>query len=1193
MADPKIKYDIEADVKGSASVEDLESHLRELGGVLDGDLKAQANAAADALRSLGEKQAAVANFQALKNEAAALGVELAQAKGELSQYDTQLLAASTATQKFTRAEMDAKAALESKKTQLAAARKAYDDVQAGTLGAARKTDEYRQALDKARSAIDGVEVEIKQHKGALKEAEAATKAAQTAENALSAQHQKSSAALIQVRGALQDNNAALDAGGSKLKAMGIEATNLAQAERNLGAATAAVRQEALGLVPAYAKVAQASNNTAQTQERNSKSMRDGLTSISTQLRNIQNIATLALGGGFATGLLKDVTDTADAFSNLAARIKLSTGEGAAFEQGFARVQQVALGTHSALESTGTLFARLLQAGKEFNLTQQDALGLTQSINQAVQLSGGSAQAADAAVTQLIQGLQSGVLRGEEFNSVMEQAPRLALALANGLGVTTGELRKMAQQGQLSTKVVIDALKGQSTALQEEFGKLPATVGRAITDLQTQWTLFVGGLNDSTGATSYVAQGINAIANNLDSLARVAGLAGAALTASLAVQGATALRAYAAEATLAAGATNLLTASIAKVPKTINIVVAVSGFEAGYQIGTMLYENSELARKFGALLVGYFNTVVNGLQLAKEAAAAVFTSDTVDAAFARFQERQKQIRDITAAMMQDAAQAPEEVRRAADAATSAVQGLGTAAQDTGGKAAAAGAAGAAGLAGMSKAATDTLGVFQALLAEAQKPQPKKGAVFDIALQLNEARLKGLDLGVLLSKELPGALEKLSGPELAKFRNEFQGAMQASGASTKDVQTGLRLIGEQAAKSLGVDLVAASNQVSRAFKESDEAVRLLILSMPALKAAGVDAGRVVSEAFAKMIDGAKSQAEIDAVIKRVEALRKELGSTVANGLLDQAAQKALELKDALDKVTPGINSAREAMKALGITSDAELKRIAASAQEAYGTLAASGTASARELGEAFKAAADKAIAANNGIAPAWVTAQAAARGYKVEVDAAGKTTVVSMKDAAAAVKKVGDAVIDVSEDLRRMGIDAATASEEVKRLAAAGQMLAAAEQARQDARNKNIADNQFMKRPGMSPLDQVPQFNTEEEAKAWLENFKKQYRKDNPFDVKQKGALGRYGYDLTMFEYDAEVRALSYRDAMKKANGGQNVTDTNRTPAQGNITKTVNINVNGVRTSINTDDAGEDAVNSLIRQLAAARGTSSVR
>lgn len=1192
MADPKIKYDIEADVKGSASVEDLEQHLRELGGVLEGDLKTQATAAADALRSLGEKQSAVTNFQALKNEADALAVELAQAQGELQQFDTQLLAASAATQKFTRAEMDAKAALEAKKAQLSAARKAYDEVQAGTLGAARRTDEYRQASDKARSAIDGLKVEVKQQGAALKEAAAATKAAQAAENALSAQHQKSSAALMQVRGALQDNNAALDAGRGKLASMGIEANNLAQAERNLGAATAAVRQEALGLVPAYAKVAQASTSAAQTQERNSKSMRDGLTSISTQLRNIQNIATLALGGGYATGLLKDVADTADGFANLAARIKLSTGEGAAFEKGFERVQQVALGTHSALEGTGILFARILQAGKEFNLTQENALGLTQSINQAVQLSGGSAASADAAVTQLIQGLQSGVLRGEEFNSVMEQAPRLALALANGLGVTTGELRKMAQAGQLSTKVVIDALKSQSAALQDEFGKLPATVGRAITDLQTQWMIFIGGLNDSTGATSYVAEGINKIANNLDSLARVAGLAGAALTASLAVQGAAALRTYAAEAAVAAGATNLLTASIAKVPKTINIVVAVSGFEVGYQIGTMLYENSELARKFGVLLVGYFNTVVNGLQMAKEAAAAVFTSDTVDAAFERFQERQKQIRDITRDMMQDAAQAPAEVRAAADAAASAVQGLGGAAKDTGEKVGAAGAAGAAGLGSMGKAATDTLGVFQALLAEAQKPPPKNGAVDGVVKQLVEAKAKGLDLVGLLERELPGALEKLSGPELAKFRQEFDGAMQNAKLRGAELQTGLRLIGEQAAKSLGVDLVAASNQVSRAFKDSDEAVRLLILSMPALKAAGVDAGRVVSEAFSKMIDGAKSQAEIDAVIKRVEALRKELGNTVTNGLLDQAAQKALELKDALDKATPGINSAREAMKALGITSDAELKRVGDSAKQAYEVLRDSGTASAREVGEAFKTAADKAIAANNGMAPAWVKAEAAARGYKIEVDAAGKATVVAMKDAAGAVKKVGDAVIDVSAALRRMGIDAATASEEVKRLAAAGQMLAAQEQALRDARNKNIADNQFMKRPAMNPIDSVPQFNTREEAEAWLAEWKRQYAKRNN-GVNNKGALGSFQFDTTMAEYRAELDALALRDAMGRANGGKNVTDTNRQPALGIITKRIEIIDRGTRIGINTDDAGEDAINQLIRQLAQARSTSSVR
>jgi hypothetical protein len=93
------------------------------------------------------------------------------------------------------------------------------------------------------------------------------------------------------------------------------------------------------------------------------------------------------------------------------------------------VTEVALRTHSALEDTGVLFSRIAQAGRDAGLSAEKAslqsLGLTETINQAVQIGGSSAEASSAAITQLIQGLQSGVLRGEEFNSVMEQAPRLA------------------------------------------------------------------------------------------------------------------------------------------------------------------------------------------------------------------------------------------------------------------------------------------------------------------------------------------------------------------------------------------------------------------------------------------------------------------------------------------------------------------------------------------------------------------------------------------------------------------------------------------------------------------------------------------------------------------------------------------------------------------------------------------------
>lgn len=1032
MNAPKIKYDIEADVKGGASVEDLERHLRELGDVLESDLKTGANAAADAIKALGDKQAAVTNFQALQNEAGALAVELEQAQTEVRQLDAQLSKVSGTTQQFVRAELEARAALESTKAQLGAARKAYDDVQAGTVGAARKTDEYRAALNAAKGSVDALKVEVRQQGAALKEAQANAKAAQQAENALAAQYQNSSSALIQTRGALQDKNAALEAGRDKLRSMGIEAGNLAQAERNLGVAMTAVRQEALGLVPAYAKVAQASTDTARTQEKNSKSMREGLTSISTQLQNIQNIATLALGGGFATGLLKDVADTADAFSNLAARVKLSTGEGKAFEDGFARVQQVALETHSALEGTGILFSRILSAGKEFNLTQAQALGLTQSINQAVQLSGASAAGSDAAITQLIQGLQSGVLRGEEFNSVMEQAPRLARALADGLGVTTGELRKMAQAGELSTKTVITALQTQSAALQSEFTQLPATVGRAITNLQTQWMLFVGGLDSSTGATSYVAQGINAIAANLDNIARVAGLAGAALTASLAVQGAAALRAYAAEAALAAGATNLLSASIAKVPKTVNIVVAVTGFEVGWQIGTMLHENSELARKLGVGMVGYFEVVINSLRLAKEAAAAVFSSDTLDAAFERYTARNRELRGQIQAMMLDAEQAPQKVGAAVDATSAQMQGLGGAAQAAGGQVAAGGAVGAAGMSSMGAAASDTLSIFKALLAEAQKPPEKQGLVAAIATQLVEARSKGLDLDDLLRRQLPEALSKLNGAELAKFRVDFAKAMQEAGASGKEMATGLRLIGEQAARSLGVDLVAAGNQVSKTFRESDEAMRQLILSLPALKEAGVDTARVVGEALSKMIDSAKNQAELDAINKRIVALRDALGQKNADGLLEQARLQAEKLKDKLDEARPGVNGLREAMKMLGVVSDESLRNTAATAKQAYDAMVASGQASARELSQGFVDAANKAIAANDGIAPAWVRAQSYVRGFRIEADDTGKSIVRSMEEAQSAVAGVGKAAQGTAPGFKAMGDAADGASKKVQGL-----------------------------------------------------------------------------------------------------------------------------------------------------------------
>src|SRR5690606_17759855 len=92
--------------------------------------------------------------------------------------------------------------------------------------------------------------------------------------------------------------------------------------------------------------------------------------------------------------------------------------------------------------------------------------------------GSSASEANSSVRQFSQAMASGVLRGDEFNSIMENSPRLARALADGLNVPVGALRKMAEEGELTSDRVVAAIESQSEVIEREFQKVPLTVSRA-------------------------------------------------------------------------------------------------------------------------------------------------------------------------------------------------------------------------------------------------------------------------------------------------------------------------------------------------------------------------------------------------------------------------------------------------------------------------------------------------------------------------------------------------------------------------------------------------------------------------------------------------------------------------------------------------------------------------------------------
>ncbi|MBN0091385.1 tape measure protein, partial [Pseudomonas aeruginosa] len=134
-----------------------------------------------------------------------------------------------------------------------------------------------------------------------------------------------------------------------------------------------------------------------------------------------------------------------------------------FSQSMDAVYSVAQNARSSLEGTAELYQRIAASAGDLGVNQQQVVQVTQNISKAMSASGVSAAAAEDALVQLGQAFASGVLRGQELNSVLEQAPGLAQAVANGLGVAVGDLRKLGEQGKLTSKQVFEAILSQTRA----------------------------------------------------------------------------------------------------------------------------------------------------------------------------------------------------------------------------------------------------------------------------------------------------------------------------------------------------------------------------------------------------------------------------------------------------------------------------------------------------------------------------------------------------------------------------------------------------------------------------------------------------------------------------------------------------------------------------------------------------------
>lgn len=269
--------------------------------------------------------------------------------------------------------------------------------------------------------------------------------------------------------------------------------------------------------------------------------------LNAELAKTENVAEQAAGGlgkigtllaGFATvSFAKSLLDTADAMQSINSQVRQVVSSESEYLSVQRQLLDVANNTRASLESTSSLYVSTSRALKDYGYTQQEILTFTEATNNAMAIGGVQAQQQAAALMQLSQALGSGVLQGDEFKSIAEAAPILLDTIAEYMGKSRAEIKKLGSEGQLTADVIFKAISGASEKFGEQAAKMPMTMGQALTVFSNNWQSMVSKLLNDSGAMSGIASIIKLIADNLNLVVPImAGFAAAIAAATVQVLG---------------------------------------------------------------------------------------------------------------------------------------------------------------------------------------------------------------------------------------------------------------------------------------------------------------------------------------------------------------------------------------------------------------------------------------------------------------------------------------------------------------------------------------------------------------------------------------------------------------------------------------------------------------------------------
>ncbi|KAB1472034.1 phage tail tape measure protein [Cronobacter sakazakii] len=248
--------------------------------------------------------------------------------------------------------------------------------------------------------------------------------------------------------------------------------------------------------------------------------------LNAQLASVRSSAAGMAGvfaGAFATGQLIHYADT---WNQLNGRLRLASSSAQDFTTAQQSLMSISQRTGTSFEANANLYSRIAQSLRDAGYASADVANVTETVATSLKLSGASTEEASSVITQLSQALGSGVLRGEEFNAIMESGGRLAKFLADGLNTTVGGLRNMANNGELTTDRIVPLLTNVAQ-LRKEFDTLPASISGSAQKVENAFMAWVGGANEATGASAALAGTLDGLAANINNVATAAGILAAA------------------------------------------------------------------------------------------------------------------------------------------------------------------------------------------------------------------------------------------------------------------------------------------------------------------------------------------------------------------------------------------------------------------------------------------------------------------------------------------------------------------------------------------------------------------------------------------------------------------------------------------------------------------------------------------